>query len=144
MTHTSSFDITTARDFFRMVVIPQHEDFLAENSSSRHALLTTIVVYHMYEWVNGRKFTVKHFQSTYPQDLALADVFELAKNITNGTKHFKSIAKTRKQGGFSAGFSDGFARPLIVEFPDGREKSADMFLREMVDFWTRQGKTGAF
>lgn len=144
VTHTSSFDITTAGDFFRAVVIPQHEDFVANNFSSRHALLTTIVAYHMYEWVHRRKFTVSRFKSTYPQDPSLADVFELARNITNGTKHFKPKAKTRTQKGFSSGFSDAFARPLIVEFPDGSEKSADRFLCEMVDFWGVQEKNGVF
>jgi hypothetical protein len=144
--HTSSFNIATAGDFFRMVVIPQHEDFVANNASSRHALLTTIVAYHMYEWVHPRtKFTVSDFKSKYPQDQPLADVFELAKNITNGTKHFlPEEAKTRAQKGFSSAFSDAFARPLIVAFPDGSEKSADSFLREMVDFWRVQEKNGAF
>jgi len=144
MTHTSSFGITTAGDFFHTVVIPQHEDFVANNSSSRHALLTTIVSYHMYEWVYHRKFTTNHFKSTYPQDSSLADVFELARNITNGTKHFKPKAKTRTQTGFSSGFSEGFARPLMVEFPDGSETSADQFLRDMVDFWRKQEENGAF
>lgn len=135
MTHTSSFDITTADDFFRKIVIPQYKDFVANNSSSRHALLTTIVAYHMYEWVNAKKFTISDFKSTYPQDASLANVFELARNITNGTKHFKSKAKTRTQKGFSSDFNDGFARPLVVEFPDGSKESADMFLSKMVDFW---------
>ena len=47
MTHTSSFDIKTADDFFRTVVIPQYEDFVDDELSVRHALLTTIVAYHM-------------------------------------------------------------------------------------------------
>ena len=134
----------TAGDFFRALVIPQYEDFVANNSSSRHALLTTILAYHMYEWVHRDKFTVSHFKSTYPQAPSLADVFELARKITNGTKHFKPKAKTRTQKGFSSGFSDEFARPLVVEFPDGIEKSADNFLCEMVDFWGVQQKNGAF
>jgi hypothetical protein len=147
VTHNSSFDIRTAGDFFRALVIPQYEDFVASNSSSRHALLTTIVAYHMYEWVHRTKFAVSHFKSTYPQDPSLADVFELARKITNGTKHFKPIkpkAKTRTQKGFSSGFSNAFTRPLIVEFPDGSEKSADWFLCEMVDFWRVQEKNGVF
>jgi hypothetical protein len=149
--HSSSFNIATAADFFRMVVIPQHEDFVANNASSRHALLAIIVAYHMYDWVHGTRFTVSDFKSTYPQDQPLADVFELARNITNGTKHFEpkaktrtQKAKTRTQTGFSSAFSEAFARPLMVEFPDGSEKSADSFLREMVDFWRVQERNGAF
>jgi hypothetical protein len=138
MKHTSSFDIMTADDFFRRVLIPQYEDFTAKNSSSRHALLTTIVAYHMYEWVNGKKFTIEDFESKYPQNSALSRVFELAKNITNGTKHYRNKAKTRSQTGFSSDFDNSFARPLMVEFPDGHEKSVDKFLGEMVDFWRKQ------
>jgi hypothetical protein len=135
MTHTSSFDIMAADDFFRKIVIPQHKDFVANNSSSRHALLTTIVAYHMYEWVHGNKFTIEDFNSRYPQDESLANFFELARNITNGTKHFMSRAITRTQKGFSSDFSDGFTRPLVVKFPDGCEKSADKFIGKLVDFW---------
>ncbi len=135
MTHTSSFDITSAADFFRKIVIPQYEDFVQNNSSSRHALLSTIVAYHLYEWVHSTKFTIEHFKSKYPQDESLANVFELARNITNGTKHFKSKAKTRTQKGFSSDFCDGFARPLVVEFPDGYEKSADKFIGKLIAFW---------
>ena len=145
MTHTSSFDITNAGDFFRMVVIPQYEDAVADDLSSRHALLTTIVAYHMYKWVHRETFTVSHFISTYPQDTSLADVFDLARNITNGTKHFKSTAKTRIQKGYGPGFDDAYTRSsLIVEFPDGSEESAGEFLCEMVDFWREQQKKGAF
>ena len=50
MMHKSSFNIRTARDFLHEMIIPQHEDFREKNSSSRHALLTIILVYHMYEW----------------------------------------------------------------------------------------------
>ena len=98
----------------------------------------------MYEWVHRKKFTVRHFKSKYPQAASLSDVFELARKITNGTKHFKPKAKTRTQKGFPSDFSDDFRRPLMVEFPDGSEKSADRFLREMVDFWRVQQKSGAF
>ena len=144
MKHTPLFGITTAADFFRELVIPQYEDFVANNSSCRHALLTTILAYHMYEWVHRRKFTADHFKSTYPQAASLADVFELARKITNGTKHFKPEPKTRTQKGFHSGFSDDFARPLMIEFTDGSEESADKFLCKMVEFWRVQQETGGF
>ncbi len=145
MTNSSSFGVANARDFFRQMVLPQYEDFLADNSSPRHALLAIIVAYHMFEWVHpDRKFKVSRFESMYPSNKALANVFELARNIINGTKHFLPGAQTRTQPGFSSAFSDGFARPLIVRFPDGTEQSANDFLRQMVDFWTQQEIAGAF
>jgi hypothetical protein len=94
--------------------------------------------------VNGEKFTKERFKSTYPQDLELEGVFDEARKITNGTKHFKPRAKTRTQRGFSPGFDEGFARPLMVKFSDGSEKSANWLLREMVDFWSKHEKSGAF
>ena len=150
MTHRSSFGVANARDFFHQIVLPQYKDFLANNSSPRHALLAIIVAYHMFEWVHpGRTFKVSRFESMYPSNKALANVFELAKNITNGTKHFLPKAETRAHGGFGPGFGpgfgDGFARPrLIVTIPDGTEQSADDFLRQIVDFWRRQERAGAF
>ena len=65
MMHKSSFNIRTARDFLHEMIIPQHEDFREKNSSSRHALLAIILVYHMYEWVHCAPFSIKHFRSTY-------------------------------------------------------------------------------
>ena len=145
MMHKSSFKIRTARDFLHEMIIPQHEDFRENNSSSRHALLAIILVYHMYEWVHGSKFSIDHFRSTYKNEDGVAEMFELARNIVNGTKHFKQKAKTQAQTGFSSGFSDGFARPLNVEFDDRRKpQSADVFLRRLVEFWVQQEKDGAF
>ena len=133
--HESSFNIKTPRDFLNEMVIPQFEDFKKRNSSSRHALLTIILVHHIYEWVHGKKFSKDHFGSTYENSEEMAEIFDLSRNIANGTKHFKPKAKTHVQGGFSSGFSDGFARPLNVEFDDGRKQSVDDFLHKMVEFW---------
>ena len=111
MMHKSSFNIRTARDFLHEMIIPQHEDFREKNSSSRHALLTIILIYHMYEWVHGIQFSIKHFRSTYKNEDGGAEIFGLARNIANGTKHFSKRDKTQVQTGFSSGFSDGYAPP---------------------------------
>lgn len=74
----------------------------------------------------------------------MADLFDLARKIANGTKHFSPRASTHVQGGFSSAFSDAFAMPLRVEFPDGRYELADGFLRKMVEFWEHQEQQGAF
>ena len=67
----------------------------------------------------------------------MADYFELAAKITNGNKHFRPKANTRRQPSFSTAFSDAFARPLIVKIESGMEKSADRFLRALVNSWAR-------
>lgn len=133
MAHESSFDIKTAHDFLHKMIIPQHEEFKADDASSRHALLTIILVYHMREWVTPELFYPKYIE----------EMIEVAGKITNGTKHFKPRAKTWVQPGFSSlDFSDDFARVLNVEFSDGRELSVVMLLDKLVDFWKEQDRLG--
>ena len=142
--HTYYFDVENAKDFFHKIVIPQHDEFLSTNSSSRHAILAILATHHLYEWVHKRSFNTEHFKLKYPDDSELAEVFELARLISNGVKHFSLKVVTRRQRGFSSGFSNGFARPLVVELSDDKDLSVDELLRRMVDFWHKQEKLGAF
>ena len=143
----SCFDITTPRDFFNKVVLPQYSDYRANIASQRHALLSAIVTYHMYEWVHERKFTKEHFESTYPEHLHLIDNFETARKIANGTKHFGSPVETRSQDAFAefiqafppgAWKENSWAHPLMVQFPNGPERPFDLVLHEMITFWEEQ------
>ena len=145
MAHKSSFEIKNADTFFNEMVLSQYEEFLRNNSSSRYALLTTIMAYHMYAWVHNRDCTPAAFKAAYPSHTSLAQDFEAAQLITNGTKHFrnKSVA-TRTQTGFSSAFSNEFARPLIIKYSDGTEISADQFIRKLIEFWKDQKANGAF
>ncbi|HFI9803869.1 TPA: hypothetical protein ACGSUT_003930 [Vibrio parahaemolyticus] len=60
----------------------------------------------------------------------------MARDITNGLKHFKvKPTTTRSQSGFSSAFSNAFARPLIIVSSSGEEVSVDQFLEAMVGFW---------
>jgi hypothetical protein len=144
MTHASSFGITTPDEFLRYVVLPEYEAFVSDISSSRHALLTTITACHMYEWVHRTKFTVPHFTLAYPTKVRLAESFELARNIANGTKHYLPKATTQRHSGYSSAYSNGYARPFVVESSDNTKKSADVFLRELIEFWREEAKNGAF
>ena len=144
MRHKSSFDIQDANDFLNQMILPQHQEFLEKNSSSRAALLTFILVYHMYEWVHRHEFSQEHFSETYSNNEAMCEYFDAARRISNGTKYFAPRADTTVQAGFSSAFSDGFARPLNVILSDGRQVSADKLLRKLVQFWERQKQVGAF
>ena len=137
MVHQSSFDIKDPYDFMHKMIVPEYEDFLANNSSSRHALLAIILVYHMYEWVHRKKFRADHFRAHYKNDGETLRLFELARGVANGTKHFRSTAETHIQAGFSSGFSEGFARPLNITLSSGEIQSVDALLDKMVAFWTR-------
>jgi len=145
MNHTSSFEIKNAETFFNEMVLPQYEEFLRNNSSSRYALLTTIMAYHMYDWVHNKKFTSARFKAAYPSQTSMVQDFDAARLLTNGTKHFcNQPVTTRTQTGFSSAFSDEFARPLIIQYPDGTEISADQFIRKLIEFWKDQKANGAF
>ncbi len=133
MAHESSFDIKTAQDFLHKMILPQYEEFKTNNASSRHALLTIILVSHMHEWVRPNK-------PSYPKDIE--EMPGLAKKIADGTKHFVPKAKTRTRRGFSSAFSNGFARPLIIKLPGGGELSVDQLLRKLVEFWKEQDRLG--
>jgi hypothetical protein len=145
MAHAASFDIKTAADFFDQMVLPQYHDFLTDNASSRFALLCAVVAYHMHEWANNRtEFRAADFKARYPSKAHLAELFELARRLVNGTKHFANRVRTRTQTGFSSAFSDAFTRPLYVVRDDGSEISADDLLREIIDFWKGEQVAGAF
>lgn len=96
----------------------------------------------MYEWVYRRKFCCQHFDATYPNDRGLAEKFDLARRVTNGTKHFASTVKTQTQSGYSSAFSDAFARPLNVTLDDGNMLSVDILLQDIVGFWKRLDERG--
>jgi hypothetical protein len=146
MMHSVSFAIQTAADYLREVVLPDYNDFLNDNSSSRNALQAIIMTHHMYAWANdGKDFRIKLFTARYPAEADLAIEFDLARHIANGTKHFSSKPVTTSAGlGFSSEFSEEFARPLNITKADGSAISADQLLQNMVSFWERQKAAGAF
>jgi hypothetical protein len=145
MSHSASFDIKTPSDFLERMVLPQYDDFLTNNASSRYALLCIVVAYHMYEWANNRQeFTKVDFEARYSAETHLVGSFELARRLVNGTKHFKNRIETKTQTGFSSAFSEEFRRPLSIVRDDGSETSADSLLREIVEFWKAEHAAGVF
>ena len=140
MPHQTSFTVKTPADFFAQIVLPQYQEFVENNSSVRHALLSIITVYHMGEWVYGDGARARKAVA----QTAVADDFEIARKVTNGTKHFKNKIVTRAQTGFSSGFSNAFARPLSIQRADGSETSADELLSRLIGFWKSQNIMGVF
>ncbi len=145
MPHKTSFEIKTANDYFTEMLLPQHQDFISSNGSSRYALLTIILAYHMYEWVHKIKFTVEDFKAKYTNYQSMASEFDVARLITNGTKHFsEKEIETKVQPGFTSSFSNDFAKPLIIQYKNGSEVSADEFIHKIVDFWKNEKNNSAF
>ena len=144
-----TFDIKTPADLFERVLLPTHQEFLANNASSRHALQATLVAYHLFDWANKKGFTDDAFHQFYPQPEygEMPKYFQIARGLANGFKHFEAPLPgkthtgarvvTSTQTGFSSDFSEDFARPLNAE-----DVSADLLLEKLVAFWTDQHAKG--
>jgi len=94
----------------------------------------------MFEWVTRKKFNYNN--SSLPP--TINNAFEIARKITNGTKHCIQAIETKTQRGFSSDFSDDFARPLIVVQDDGTDLSVDRLIREIIDYWRGEKTAGKF
>jgi hypothetical protein len=145
----STFGITTASAYFDQIVRPASEDFLQDNGSSAKALIAIVSAYHLYEWANPtEEYTSTRFLGHYSTRSDMIEVFDLAKMLTNGMKHFvptaprQKRAVTKAEGGFSQDFSDEFARPLNVKTTAGHWLSADDLLKKMVAFWQDESTAG--
>jgi hypothetical protein len=138
--HEASFGIRSAGDFFEVIVEPQYNEFLGDNASARHALQAITFAYHLHEWAYGSEFS----KATPVADTAVKELFELARKIVNGTKHFEPKLITTKGGGFSNDFSDDFRRPLNVQKADETWVSADRLLAGMMDHWHAEKLRGVF
>ena len=151
MGHSGSFGITTPAEFLEQLLLPQHSDFQSNNASSRFALTCAIFGYHLYDWVNPTRIIKNNLRAdfearyaSHPAKAHLAEMFDLARRLTNGTKHFENRIGTGTQSGFSAAFSSAFRRPLFVIRDNGSQIGADELLKEIVDFWTAERAAGVF
>jgi len=94
----------------------------------------------MFDWANREKFVDK--KSGLPPNIN--DLFETARKITNGTKHFDEKVVTKMQRGFSSDFSDDFQRPLIIVREAKPELSVDKLLHDMIEYWRKEKAAGKF
>jgi hypothetical protein len=144
-----TFDIKNPADLFERVLLPTYQEFI-DNNASRHALQGVLVAYHLFDWVNDEGFTDEAFNRLYPEPehREMVRFFRIARGLANGFKHFESPLRgrartgprvvTSTQTGFSADFSEDFARPLNAE-----DVSVDFLLQKLVAFWTDQHAKGA-
>lgn len=146
----ANFGIKTAAHFLQKLRDEQ-ADFVKSNClSERHALNAVMTAYHLHEWVWGE------FAKTRP-DLHLAWAlrpanysgfksyvfaecrpFADATALTNRTKHFGGQTATGKHAGsFQRGAfqEDAFDVSYLWIERDGKQQSAENFIKELVDFW---------
>ena len=132
------FTLSSAEEYFNKLVAPSYEDFLAKNSDVRAALSTTIFGYHLYEKKFLKEFKRKEFEKNPPSKVLDVEILDLAREITNSTKHTDVRIVTVVQSGFSSAFSNAFARPLNIELADGSKVSMDEFLERLVMSWKEE------
>ena len=149
----ASFDVQTAANFYDMLVKPQYRLFKRSQAKaakpselkSRHAILSIICTYHLYEWVhNGDTFSLSAFNG--PQKVG--EMFDIARQLTNGSKHFKSSPLTRVEKSFTSEFSLEFAQEaypaLLVTKNDGTEIQVTEILDTLMSFWEAERAAGRF
>src|ERR1700685_962214 len=91
------FDIATSHDFYA-VLVQDFDDFMDNQSSSRHALHCAITAYHLHEWVWGdwlkTDFDTWKALGIRDKESFLAWIdhacpwFPVIQSLANGTKHF--------------------------------------------------------
>jgi hypothetical protein len=151
----ASFGVTTPTQFYDVVVQPQYRLFKRSYphavspsaQKSRHAILSVICTYHLYDWFHGgEKFTLSHFDQHHPGQTAVRDMFEIARKVANGSKHFESRIASRVGQSFSPAFSQAFAQvaypALLIEKDDGTELHVHDLLAALMGFWEIQRATG--
>jgi hypothetical protein len=151
----ASFDVTTPAHFYDLVVRPQYRLFCRSYpraispsaQKSRHAILSIICTYHLYDWFHqGEKFTQAHFDMHHPGQAAVREMFELARKVANGSKHFTSRIASRVDQSFSAEFSPEFAQEaypaLLIVNDDGTEVHVNDLLSVLIGFWKSQRQSG--
>ena len=133
------FNISTPRDFYDQLVVPEIADFKVDNSSQRRAISALIFAYHLHEKVYSMKFD----KSSSPMQPSDADNFEAVRGFVNGTKHIKMTVANSVQPGFSSDYSSDYECPLTIEV-GGRQKGVDEVLDEMIGYWEAEKAKSVF
>jgi hypothetical protein len=143
------FEIRTAEQYL-IKFIEDYKDFKINPESSRHAINAVMTGYHLHEWVWGnkvqnnlslmRKFglevkEIDDFKSWIKEE---CPEFEIARKITNGSKHFDLLESGKHKGAFSQDFSADFDISYLYVYDEkGTELRADDIINKLIKFWDR-------
>lgn len=143
------FEIKTAEQFLKMF-IDNYKDFKNNEESTRHAINAIITGYHLHEWVweNKVKNNSPLIKKLGFKNKEIGDFrnwikgecpeFEIAKTITNGSKHFNLLESGKHKGTFSRDFSTEFdVSYLYVYDKKGAKVKADDIINNLVKFWEK-------
>jgi hypothetical protein len=154
---TGSFNITTPAALLKKLQAEQ-ADFVRENClSARHALNAVMTANHLHEWVWGAflkwqpdvqttlqlthdakkgRITLESFREWLDMK---CPAMAVAKQITNGTKHYGAQVQTGgHRGGFqrSAFQANAFDVSYLWIERNDRKQRVEHFIAELVTFWT--------
>lgn len=148
------FDVSTARDFYA-ILVEDFDEYFAEAHSARRAMHCALTAYHLHEWVWAEiskspdiltKLEIsKRDKGQFLKWIDGACVyFPMVQELANGTKHFAhgDGTKTMLVGGWGQGpygvgpFGKGY---LLIDYGEGagehRWQTALTLLEVVVRFW---------
>jgi len=143
------FEIKTAEHFLKKF-IDDYEDFKNNPESTRHALNAIMTGYHLHEWVWGdkveknsslmKKMGVENRKLSGFRNWIRGECpeFEIARAITNGSKHFDLLESGIHKGAFSRDFPPEFdISYLYVCYENGDRVRADDIIENLMNFWEK-------
>jgi len=157
MTFHGTFEIVTPEVYFDKIVLRTYQETNEPRNkcSSAAFLIATTFAYHFIDWRFSReKETARRDDQVVLRGQGATDeeiaYFNVARQIANGTKHFKrkqdrpndDRAKTAVVNPFDESFSYEFGPSLLIDVPqlDGsgiQEVTARDFLEKLLVFWRR-------
>jgi hypothetical protein len=141
-----SFEIQTAAELFSAME-DQFRDYLADGLSSRKAVMSAMLCWHIADWVYAESAAL---QSKFPKLVdfhrhitSQCPSLQVMQDVTNGTKHRDlrtrraGIVRTEpRHGAFSPEFSRDFDRAeLTIHLDDGSSTAFDIEFRKALNYW---------
>ena len=154
--------LTPPQEFWRDHVLPNCEEYRKHPNSMRHAMNAALSAFHMADWVwttyheadpqkvAGAQHTLdycRHLANTgYPDFLVLKDIAEAHKHLEldRPTPYVRAVTSAGDTGLGSFGavtrlgpFGGPMAAPkrLVVQQQDGRKRSFDEVIENVIQMW---------
>jgi hypothetical protein len=105
----SSFEVKSSTSFYEMLKA-QFEEFKKDDTSSKNAILTSILAYHLREWLwKEHEEIIKNILGVHDQSEFNAYTnrrfygFPIIREICNGSKHFNTNSEAVQSSGLRGG-----------------------------------------
>ena len=159
-----TFNISSPSDYYRHLLLAQYNEFMTEANynSVRHAIICSILSYHLREWIwNCNKDVVKDYllsqnfigKSKIDNDDYIeckfneyvnlkCPEFRMIREICNGSKHFSTRGKStikdtyKREGGLNGAFNGNAFQTddLVIKDNNDNEIVFKTLLKKIVDY----------